>query len=99
MQPQTAKEVQPHETVLAYQEAFASPAGRIVLAHLLARFGFTERSTFEPGDMHRTVLHEGQRSVLVHIGRMLAANPDTIEKPAAAENEQPERKAHAEGDW
>lgn len=98
--PQADKEVQPHETVMAYQETFRSPAGAIVLAHLLARFGFTERSTYEPGDMHRTVLNEGQRSVLVHIGRMLASSPDKIDKPAAAENERPQEvKAHASGDW
>lgn len=61
------------QAIAAYQECFASPAGQIVIQHLLMKFGFNRRSTFVPGDPHHSAANEGQRSVLVFIGQMLEA--------------------------
>jgi hypothetical protein len=80
-----AREITPAETVHAYQEVFTSPAGQIVLAHLMAQFSFSRQSTFKPGVSRTedTLFYEGQRSVLVKVGYML--DVDAAEYAAARE--------------
>lgn len=73
------------QVVAAYQEAFASPAGIIVLGHLTHRFGYTRGTTLVSGDPQATAFNEGQRAVLVEIGRLLdtqlASLEDEVQKP------------------
>lgn len=73
------------DVVLAYQSALSTQEGQIVLADLMRRFGFTTWSTFVEGDPNKTSWQEGQRSVLVHIGRMLEADPAEAEEHEDAE--------------
>ena len=70
-----AREVGPEELVVHYKDCFGTPAGKVVLAHLVAKFGFINRSTNVPGDPYGTHVNEGHRGVMVHIGRMLAMTP------------------------
>jgi hypothetical protein len=66
-------EISHDQIVAAYQAVAASEAGRIMLADLEVRFGFTTRSMFDRNDMSGLLLanREGQRSVLAHIGRVI----------------------------
>lgn len=79
--------VGPEELLLAYQECFNSPAGKIVLAHLVAKFGFTVKSTNVPGDPYGTHINEGHRGVLVYIGKMLSTTTDDLKQDSATVNE------------
>ena len=56
---------------LAYRRTFNNEAGETVLADLKTRFAF-EQTTFVQGDPHQTAFHEGQRSAILLIARMLA---------------------------
>ena len=56
---------------LAYRRTFNSEDGETVLADLKTRFAF-EQTTFVKGDPHQTAFHEGQRSAILLIARMLA---------------------------
>jgi len=56
---------------LAYRRTFNSEDGETVLADLKTRFAF-EQTTFVQGDPHQTAFHEGQRSAILLIARMLA---------------------------
>lgn len=80
----TPKEVTPGDIARAYQEVFATEAGHLVLADLQHKFGFTRRSMFEVagGDPTKVVFCEGQRSVLVYIGRLLETDPNELDKQA-----------------
>lgn len=71
-----ARTVGREELVELYKECFGTSAGKVVLAHLITKFGFTSRSTNVPGDPYGTHVNEGHRGVLVHIGHMLATTPD-----------------------
>jgi hypothetical protein len=73
--PQAARHVDQAELIACYQECFSTEAGKIVLAHLVAKFGFTTRGTNVPGDPYGTHVNEGHRGVMVHIGAMLAKVP------------------------
>ena len=53
----------------AYRTFFASADGQIVLGDLVRRFGFTTQSTFDPNNVEATILREGQRTVMIYIGR------------------------------
>ena len=56
---------------LAYRRTFNSEDGETVLSDLKTRFAF-EQTTFVQGDPHQTAFHEGQRSAILLIARMLA---------------------------
>ena len=56
---------------LAYRRTFNTEDGETVLADLKTRFAF-EQTTFVQGDPHQTAFHEGQRSAILLIARMLA---------------------------
>lgn len=96
--PQANRQVQPHEVAAAYKELFASPAGRIVMAHLVAKFGFTGKTTLVAGDPCLTAANEGQRSVLIYIGQQLAFNPEE-EPDQEAVREPQQEKVTNDGDW
>lgn len=68
--------------VAAYQTVASTDEGRIMLADLEARFGFTTRSMFDRDDMTglRLAFREGSRSVLAHMGRMIETAPDGAER-------------------
>jgi hypothetical protein len=84
---QAKREIAPEELVLLYQDCFGSPAGKVVLTHLVAKFGFTNKSTNVPGDPYGTHVNEGHRGVLVYIGKMLSMTPDDMKQPTQAESE------------
>lgn len=83
-----AREITQEELVSAYQEWGSSPAGKIVLNHLIAKFGFINRSTNVPGDPYGTHINEGHRGVMVYIGRMMAMQPGDEKLPNRAETEE-----------
>lgn len=68
------------DVCVAYKTVFGSVEGQIVLADLMRRFSFTRTSTFVPGDTYSTVHNEGCRTVLIHIGRMLDADPAEMQE-------------------
>lgn len=71
--------VSPLDVCIAYKQVFSAQEGQIVMADLLRHFGFSRNSTFNvnPGSM---AYNEGQRSVLIHVGRMLDADPTELEE-------------------
>lgn len=76
------------KVVEAYQEAFSTPAGRIVLEDLARFFGFASRSMADhPDEIRPYVLayREGQRSVVVHIGNRLETDPASVEETATVQ--------------
>jgi len=89
---QDRREVGPEELLLAYQECFGSPVGKVVLAHLVAKFGFTTKSTNVSGDPYGTHVNEGHRGVLVYIGKMLSMTPDDVKQPVKTESEPVQRR-------
>ena len=95
--PQPSRQVQPHEVAAAYKELFASPAGQIVMTHLVAKFGFINKTTFVPGDPMHSAIYEGQRSVMVYIGQQLAWSPDNEQDQEAVREPQQEKVEH--DDW
>jgi hypothetical protein len=68
----------------AYRSVFCGEDGQIVLADLATRFGFQTRSTFVEGDVNRTVFNEGGRAVLIHMGRMIEADPEELKRQEEA---------------
>lgn len=89
--PQPRRQVQPHEVAAAYKELFASPAGQIVLQHLVAKFGFVNKTTFVPGDPMHSAVFEGQRSVMVYIGQQMAWTPEDEPDQEAVREPQDEK--------
>lgn len=83
-----AREIGMEELLAAYQECFKSPAGQIVLNHLVAKFGFISKSVNVPGDPYGTHINEGHRGVMVHIGRMMAMTPADLVKPKRATTDE-----------
>lgn len=73
------REVSQADVVLAYKQVFSTQEGSIVLHDLLRRFGFTRRTTFDP-EPARHAFNEGQRVVLVHMGRMIDADTAEVEE-------------------
>jgi|TARA_R110000822_G_scaffold9747_1_gene37466 hypothetical protein len=97
---QVSREVGPEELLLAYQECFGSPVGKVVLTHLAHKFGFIEKSTNVPGDPYGTHINEGHRGVLVYIGKMLSMTTDDLKQPKAAESEPFQQKGEShEGEF
>lgn len=56
---------------LAAQAALAGEDGTVLLTYLLRRFGFTHRTTHVTGDPSQSLINEGQRQVMIEIGRLL----------------------------
>lgn len=70
------REVSQYDVIQAYKEFAATQEGQIVIADLMRRFGYSRQSTYSPGEAAQDVtFREGQRVVLVHIGRMIDADP------------------------
>lgn len=78
---QDTRVVSPRDVAEAYQSMAQNPHGQVVLADLMRRFAHNRASTFQVGHTRSEdcVYREGQRSVLVHIGRMLDVNPAEME--------------------
>ncbi len=70
--------ISPVDTCIAYKVVCATQEGQIMIADLMHRFGFSRHSTFD-ADPYRTTLNEGQRTVVMHIGRMIDADPAAFE--------------------
>ena len=66
----TDKVVSAVDLQAAYRDVFTSQNGQIVLGDLLRRFAYTSRTTID-ADPYRTYAREGQRSVIIHIGRVM----------------------------
>ncbi|NBB92348.1 MAG: hypothetical protein GVY32_04170 [Gammaproteobacteria bacterium] len=74
--------VTPRQVAEAYQAMSQNPQGQVVLADLMRRFAHNRAPMFRAGHTRPEdcVYQEGQRSVLIHIGRMLDVNPSEIEE-------------------
>lgn len=59
-----------------YQRAFTSEAGKEVLKDLFTRYGMLE--TQAQDNPYQTYFHEGQRSVVLFICKILKMNPNAI---------------------
>lgn len=79
--------VGPADIMMAYKQVAALPEGQIVIDDLLRRFGFTRTSTYVHGDAIATTFREGQRTVLVHIGRMIEGDPAEFASTSKREGE------------
>lgn len=66
------------DIIMAYKDVFSTQEGQIVLGDLLRHFGFTDKTTFVENDPagRLQAAGEGQRSVIIHIGRRMEENPD-----------------------
>ena len=53
----------------AYRSLFSTGEGQRVLADLRVKYG--DRPSYVQGDPHQTTYHEGQRSVVTYVARML----------------------------
>lgn len=73
------KAVSPLDVCLAYKTAFGTQEGQIVLMDMVRRFGYTRDTTLDR-DPHIMASREGQRSVMVHIGRELDRDPMEFEE-------------------
>lgn len=82
-----AREIQPHELAMAFQECFTTPAGQIVLAYLVTKFGRTTGTTFDENPV-RMAYNEGQRTVLVDIGKKMATQPEDLDMPSTGKTER-----------
>lgn len=56
---------------MSLKDDLTTPTGRRILDHLTEKFGFLRHSTIVPGDIHGTILQEGQRSVVTYLYREL----------------------------
>lgn len=76
------KSVSRAQLARAYQAVMQSEEGQVVIAHLQHCFGYTNSTTYTPGKDQSALdmaYAEGQRSVLVHLGRWLSTDPQAIE--------------------
>ncbi len=70
----------------AYKIVFSTEEGQIVLAHLASRFGFTRVSTYDPqAPDNQIYIREGQRTVLIEIGRQMDADANQLNDDEQAE--------------
>lgn len=74
------------DTIRAYQRLFASEDGQQVLGDLIARFGYTDNPTFD-SDAHRMAYNEGQRAVMIHVGKMMRVDADQLEEDEEGEDD------------
>lgn len=72
------REVSLMDIANAYKIVFATPEGQVVLADLVRKFAFNTQSTFVPNCPEQTNVNEGQRTVIVHIGRMQAMDANQV---------------------
>jgi hypothetical protein len=75
----------------AYHNTFNTPEGQIVLRDLVSRHPLFKRGLAETNptlDNNHTYYQEGQRSVLIHIYRLLGRDPHE-EQPTRVINEMP----------
>ncbi len=80
------------DLINAYKQVFSTVEGQIVLADLLMAFGHNVHSSFVPASFSsagtRTedlIFTEGQRSVILHIGRRCDALPDSEDNQGKVE--------------
>lgn len=66
--------ISPAKLIEAYQLLAQTESGQIVINDLLRRFGYTRNTTFQENTATMAYC-EGQRSVVIYIGRMLDADP------------------------
>ncbi len=71
----------------AYKALFSTEDGQVVMAHLVSRFGFTRQSTFVPNAPEQSLIHEGQRTVLVEIGRQMDVDTTQLHDEEQAEGQ------------
>ena len=64
-------EIKQEDIHAAYEAVFLCQEGEIVLADLVRHFGFATKSTLVPGDPSYSAYHEGQRTVMVHVMKIL----------------------------
>lgn len=75
------------ERIADYQRTFTSDPGKKVLQDLFARYGMAETQAMD--NPYQTYFHEGQRSVVLFICKVLKMNPNEIlERIQALGNEQ-----------
>lgn len=67
----------PASVAEAWQEIAQTEEGRLILADLAAKFGFQTKSTFDT-NAATMAFHEGQRAVMVHIGKLLSLDPQEL---------------------
>ena len=79
------KVVTPYDTIIAYQQVWQTDEGRIVLADLMRHFSWNTRSTYQGDGTENCIHREGQRSVLVHIGNQMEADPALAEETERAQ--------------
>lgn len=63
----------------AYRIVASLPEGQLMLRDMIRRFAYASRSTFVPGDPGWTAWKEGQRSVMVHLSRMIDGEAGDLE--------------------
>lgn len=80
-QPQQDDHKSPINIALAWKMVAQMPEGQVVLQDLISKFGFTRTSMYAPGQFNANdlIFREGQRSVLLHVGRMIDADPAQLE--------------------
>lgn len=61
----------------AWQNLASTISGKTVIADMVRRFGYDRTSMYD-GDTNNLVFKEGQRSVMVHVGRMLSVDPSSL---------------------
>lgn len=62
-----------------YKAVFGTEAGVSVLRDLMRHFGYTRTSTLVEGDPIASARNEGQRTVLIRIGKLIDADPTAVE--------------------
>lgn len=77
----------PVNVMEAYKIVAATPEGQIMLRDLVRRFGYGSRSTIVPGDPQMTAWKEGQRSVMVHLSRVLDGEAGELEGTTSEKGE------------
>lgn len=63
----------------AYRIVAATPEGQIMLRDMVRRFAYGSRSNIVPGDPYMSAWKEGQRSVMVHLSRMIDGEAGELE--------------------
>lgn len=77
----------PANIIIAYQKVAQTEEGQIMLQDLVQRFGSSRSTTFVAGDPYATAYNEGLRSVCVHIGAQIDADPGQAELAGRVDSE------------
>ena len=75
----TSREVSPYDVCIAYKTVFGTQEGQIVMMDLLRNFGYNRNTTFDPNP-GAMAYKEGQRTVLIKIGRQIDLDPIGLEE-------------------